>query len=74
MSHGPSKSFINAGLVLKKHLLLLLMLKTVVLLNILVENKMLFSGFFVFFCSIINVFTVTFDQFNGSLLKKNINL
>ncbi len=29
---------------------------------------MLFSGLFVF-CSTINVFTVTFDQFNGSLQK-----
>ncbi len=26
------------------------------------------------FCNIINVFTVTFDQFNASLLNKNINL
>ncbi len=25
------------------------------------------------FCDIINVFTVTFDQFNASLLNKNIN-
>ncbi len=40
------------------------------LLNILVENKMLFSGLFVF-CSTINVFTVTFDQFNGSLQKNS---
>ncbi len=27
----------------------------------------------VIFCKSINVFTVTFDQFNASLLKKNIN-
>jgi len=26
------------------------------------------------FCNIINVFTVTFDQLNGSLLNKSINL
>ncbi len=26
------------------------------------------------FCCILNVFTITFDQFNASLLKKSINL
>ncbi len=26
------------------------------------------------FCNILNVFTVTFDQFNAYLLNKNINL
>ncbi len=64
------------------------MLKTVVLPNIFVEAGTLFffrilwwienSKQHLFetevFCNIINVFTVTFDQFIGSLLKRNINL
>ncbi len=60
------------------------MLKTVVLHNIFVETVM----YFIFldsqmnrqhlfeieiFCNIINVFTVTFDQFNASLMNKSIN-
>ncbi len=27
-----------------------------------------------FFCNIVNIFPVTFDQFNASLLNKSINL
>ncbi len=54
------------------------MLKTVVLLNIFIMN--LFSGlinrkfkfdFKNIFLLIINVFTVTFDQYKASLLNKN---
>jgi len=57
-------------------------MKTVVLLNVVVETIIHFSGFFDWkfqkeqylfkieiFWNIINVFTVTFDQFNGSLLN-----
>ncbi len=41
------------------------MLKKVVLLNIYVETDI---------CWIVNVFTVTFDQFNASLLNNSIKL
>ncbi len=68
---------------LKKHYLLLV-LKTVVLLNIFVETVTLFFRVFLMnrsskeqhlfeieiFCNNINVFTDTFDQFNASLMKK----
>ncbi len=62
------------------------MLKTVVLTNIFVETDLFFrihrwiesskeQHFFKIeiFCYIINVFTVTFDQFNASLINKSIN-
>jgi len=72
-------------LLLKRYLWLLLLLsrlKTVVLLNISVEMVMLFQdckkiqfiSFFFFFKTPKNVFTVTSDQFNASLLGKSINL
>ncbi|XDV39993.1 hypothetical protein PO909_009159 [Leuciscus waleckii] len=51
-----------ADLLLKKHFHLSI-LKTVVLLNI----------FNQIFCNIINVFILTFDQFNASLLNKSIS-
>ncbi len=61
--------------------LLLSMLKTVVLLNIFVEimihlfQDYLMNGKFKWkFCNIINVFTVTSDQFNASLVHNSINL
>ncbi len=71
-------------LLLKKHLLLLAMLKTVMLLNVFVE----IMSFFInqdalinrkfkqkpFVHTYVNVFTVTFDQFNLSWLNKSINL
>jgi len=48
-----------------------------------VETDTLFSGYRKFkerdlfeieiFCNIIHIFTVTFDQFNASLLNKSIN-
>jgi len=73
--------------VLKAYFLLLSMLKKVVLLNMLGENMVtFFSGFFKIkslrtafeieiFSSIIKCyFTVTFDQFNASLLNKITNL
>ncbi len=61
------------------------MLKTV-LLNIFVETTMVFLSILCLresskvqhlfelkiFCNIINVFTVTFDQLNASLLNKNL--
>lgn len=47
------------GLVLKKHFSLISMLETVVLLSISVDKCIIF----------INVFTLTFDQFNASLLN-----
>jgi len=55
--------------------------ETAVLLNIFVETRIFFSGFFEnrqylfkieMFCNIINVFHVTFDKFNAPL--PNINL
>ncbi len=51
------------------------MLKTVVVLHyfFLCENCDTFIGN-IFFCNITNVFTVTFDQFNVSLLNKNMIL
>ncbi len=65
------------------------MLKTDVLLNIFVENVIFFFFLldslmngkhkrttFIWndiFCNIINVFTVTFEQFNASLLNNSIN-
>ncbi len=75
-------------LLLKKHFWLLSMLKTVVLLNIFVEivihfifQDSLMNRKFkrtVFFeieivCNIVNVFTITFNQLNASLLNKSIN-
>jgi len=60
-------------LMLKKHFLLLSLLKTVVLLNIFVETIILFSEFeqhlleIEAFCNILNVFTVTFNQSNDFL-------
>ncbi len=45
------------------------MLKTIGLLNF------IFSGFFeeyFFFCNVVNVFAVIFDQFNASVLNKSI--
>ncbi len=63
------------------HFLLLSVLKTVVLPNFFVEtnffqdssiNKELKSNYLIdIFCNIINVFTVTFDQLNVSLLNKS---
>uniref|UniRef100_A0A8C1LZ30 Alpha-1,4 glucan phosphorylase n=1 Tax=Cyprinus carpio TaxID=7962 RepID=A0A8C1LZ30_CYPCA len=52
---------------LKEHFILFSMLKTVALLNIFVETLKI-----EIFCKVINVFTVTFDQFNKSLLNKSI--
>ncbi len=61
------------------------MLKTVVLHNILVETVKHFLFWRIesskeqhllemeIFCNIINIFTVTFDQFNAALLNKSIN-
>ncbi len=59
------------------------MLKTVVLMNIAVEkfifqdshmNRKFKSFEIEIFCNIINVFTFTFDQFNASLMDKNVFL
>ncbi len=56
----------------KKHFWLLSQLKMVVLLNMFVETVMHFlPDFFVY---ILNVFTVTCDQFNTYFRNKNINL
>uniref|UniRef100_A0A8C1XU86 Alpha-1,4 glucan phosphorylase n=1 Tax=Cyprinus carpio TaxID=7962 RepID=A0A8C1XU86_CYPCA len=52
---------------LKEHFILFSMLKTVALLNIFVETLKI-----EIFCKVINVFTVTFDQFNKSWLNKSI--
>ncbi len=74
-------------MLLKKHFWLLSMLKTVVLHNIFVETVIILffrilwwiesSKEHLFeiesFCNIINIFTVTFDQFNASLMNKSIN-
>ncbi len=68
-------------MLLKKHFLLLSMLKTIVLLAIFVGTYFIFwnlwlieslkeHNLFEFFCNIINV---TFLQFNASLLNKIIN-
>uniref|UniRef100_A0A8C1N9F7 glutaminase n=1 Tax=Cyprinus carpio TaxID=7962 RepID=A0A8C1N9F7_CYPCA len=50
------------------------MLKTVVPLSISVETVKFIKNLFEIkiFCNILNVFTVTFDQFNDSLVNKNI--
>ncbi len=65
-------SFWYADLLLKKHLLLLLILKKIELVNIFVETVMqLFSGFFDEI-EILKNPTVTFDQFNMSLLNKTV--
>ncbi len=74
------KLFQYADLLLKKHFLLLSILKTVVLLNIFVKTVIFFKD------SLINrnikiiagilfmqVFIITFDQFNASMLDKSIN-
>ncbi len=86
MSHDLS--FYYADLLLKKHFLLLSMLKTVVLPNVFVELMISFLGFFdelkwqknsiylkyKYFAGIkINIFTATFDQPNGFLLKEKYN-
>ncbi len=47
------------------------MLKTIVLLNIFLETMTVSIEIFY---NIINVFTVTLDQFNASMLNKSINL
>ncbi len=44
VSHDHSETILNVELVLKKHLLLLAMLKTVVLLIIFVETEIVFQG------------------------------
>ncbi len=43
VSHDPSETILNVDLVLKKHFLLLAMLKTVVLLIIFVETEIVFK-------------------------------
>ncbi len=72
-------------LLLKKHLLLYI-LKTIVLLHFL-KKTMLLSSILLgierskeqhlfkieILCSIINIFTVTFDQFNASQINKSIS-
>ncbi len=55
MSHDPSEII--------PIYTLLLMLKTVVLVKCFVETKIIWYFEINIFCSIINVFTVTFDQF-----------
>ncbi len=74
-------SFRNHSNMLKKHFLLLSMRKTVVLIHIYVEIVMLFFSILwwtkfkitvlIWNGNIINAFTVTFDQFNASLLNKH---
>ncbi len=69
------KSFLYAD-VLKKHFLLLSVLKTVVLINIFVEHT-IFSVLFdeqkahTNIIYLKNKSCVTFDQFNASMLNKN---
>ncbi len=46
VSHDPSEIILNADLLLKKHFLLLSMLKTVVLLNMFVETMIIFPELF----------------------------
>ncbi len=60
---------IHADLVLKKHFLVLIMLKKVVLLIFLWKLILYFVQEYDNFCHIINVI---FDQFKLSLLNKNI--
>jgi len=65
-------------MLLKKHFLLLSMLKKVVRLNvygnvILVIRKFIRKSFFyINLLYIINIFTATFDQLNASLLSKSV--
>ncbi len=68
------KSFSYADLLLKKHFWLLSIMKTVKLLNIIVESSKEQHLYEIeIFCNIINVFSVTFHQFNASLLSKSVN-
>ncbi len=76
------------NMLIKKHLWLLAMLKIVVLMSILVKTKIKKSWILRWmeswkkqicflllnFCIDINVFTVTFDQFNVPLLNKSVKV
>ncbi len=68
------KSFQYADLLFTKNAFLLSVLKTVALLNLYVETMIhVYLKYKYFISIIINVFTVTFDQFNVYLLNKSIN-
>jgi len=85
VSHDPSEIILLMLICCSGNFLLLLMLNTVVLLNVFVETNHFPPRILwwiesseephlfeirIFFCKIRNVFTLTFDQFNASLLNK----
>ncbi len=73
VAYNPIKSFKYADLVLKKHFELLSMLKPVGMLNIFVKTVLHFFQVSLMKrklkteinCNIVNVFTVTFNEFNA---------